>query len=127
MEKQSCIQILRSLALGVDPSTGEVLTESCLKDRHIVKALIKAANAIDPEYKRQQHEIRNKEQKKLGVPWTKEEDYQLLTEFDSNMPIPMIAIEHQRSAGAIKSRLIRFGKLQNPWAENRQFSHGNFG
>lgn len=46
-----------------------------------------------------------------GQIWTELEENKLLDEFDSNMPIADIAIEHGRSIGAIESRLAQLGRI----------------
>ncbi len=46
-----------------------------------------------------------------GKPWDRVEDDQLIASFESGMSIKELALKHQRTAGAIQSRLIRLGKF----------------
>ena len=51
-----------------------------------------------------------------GVPWTIEEEQALKREFATDTPIKDIAARHERSRGAIRSRLIHFELIEPPTA-----------
>lgn len=55
----------------------------------------------------------NPNRPKLGLKWTPEEDQQLRTAFTAKTPYPAIAAAHGRSTGAITSRLVRLGLIQD--------------
>ncbi len=46
-----------------------------------------------------------------GKPWTDEENQTLIADFDGGSTIADLAGNHQHTQGAIRSRLIRLGKL----------------
>jgi hypothetical protein len=104
-------QIIEVLASGVDPATGEVLAEdSPLNDPHVIRALFIAAKALE--------QVGSKAARSAATPgnagksWSEDEDQRLVTAFDANTPVAALARTHERSAGAITSRLIRLGRLQ---------------
>ena len=101
-------EIIRSLAEGVDPTTGEVLpTESVFNSPDVIRALYTiweatASPSTDP--------LRN-----AGKPWTKAEDDKLRDEFSEKLKIFDIAKEHGRSYRAIESRLDHLGLKHRPF------------
>ncbi len=46
-----------------------------------------------------------------GKPWNKEEDEALIRAFDAGTPIQVLATKHERTTGAITSRLLRHGRM----------------
>jgi hypothetical protein len=48
-----------------------------------------------------------------GKPWTEVEDTSLLAEFDKGESIGTIALAHNRTKGAIASRLVRLGRISD--------------
>jgi hypothetical protein len=46
-----------------------------------------------------------------GKPWDGEEDESLVADFESGTAIAELAQMHQRTEGAIRSRLLKLGKL----------------
>lgn len=103
--------IIEALANGINPETGEVLsTQSTLHNPSIIRALFLAAKALDSAEKRAE---RSKAlPNNAGRPWSEDEDQQLLTLFDTDIPINDIAQKHGRTRGAITSRLVRLGRIQ---------------
>lgn len=49
-----------------------------------------------------------------AYPWDAEEDQSLVADFESGTPIKDLAQTHQRTEGAIRSRLMKLGKLAPP-------------
>ena len=96
-------EIVRILADGINPETGELLPEdSVYHSPEVIRALFTILEAVpSPSGK---SSLQN-----AGNPWTDTEEDQLLDEFQSNMKISAIAKEHGRSRGAIESRLERMG------------------
>lgn len=102
--------LLSWLADGVDPFSGEVFPKDhVLQQPQIIRALFHAIRALKSE------PSTSKPKQTLpaaaGKAWKNEEDLQLVQEFDSAMPIAQIADTHQRTRGAISSRLVRLGKI----------------
>src|SRR5881396_3634591 len=82
MEQAQALAIVRSLANGVDPETGEVFpADSAYQRPLMVRALYEAAAALE----RQERFDRRKKQlpAKTGEAWTEEEDRKLLSGFDA--------------------------------------------
>jgi hypothetical protein len=49
---------------------------------------------------------------RIGLRWTEEEDTALILEFKNNIPIPELAMKHQRKQGGIRARLIHLGLIE---------------
>lgn len=109
-------QIVRLLAEGVDPFTGEVLSNECLYNKpDVIRALytvLEAAlqNTEDPKPAQALDPKRN-----AGKPWTELEDDKLREEFVGKVKISDIAKEHGRTYGAIESRLDHLGLKKKPF------------
>lgn len=63
------------------------------------------------DFEKYKEKQREKGAVKAYVPWTKEEDEMLLSEFADHMKLYEIAKAHSRTRGAIKTRLIKLGKI----------------
>ena len=109
-------QVIEVLARGIDPETGEVLPQSSpINSPHVIRALFLAAQALEaPAGKRVRAESAGAASKaaQAGKPWSAEEDDKLTAAFDAGTVVAVLARAHQRTAGAITSRLIRLGRLQ---------------
>ncbi len=102
--------IIEALAEGVDPFTGEELPEGSPYHRpEVIRALFAAAKQL--RCPRPQPQAASDCPARIGSSWTKEEEQQLVREFETEMPLKVIATKHQRTRGAITSRLVRLGKL----------------
>ncbi len=104
-------QIIEVLAGGIDPATGEVLPDdSPLSSPHVIRALFLAAKALEV--------MATKPARAAAAPgnagkaWTEDEDQRLLAAFDAGTPVAELVRAHERTTGAINSRLIRLGRLQ---------------
>lgn len=76
-----------------------------------VRALTLAATVL------KKHQIFTNRQQNLpdraGKPWSEEEDKRLLETYDADTPMNDISILHGRTVGAIKSRLVKHGRIKN--------------
>jgi hypothetical protein len=112
MDLATARQILRALADGVDPGTGEVLDPgSPIESAQVVRALHVALATMD-------REVRNRDRESTlpvnaGKAWTVEQDQALARLFDSGANLAEIAKEFQRTRGSIASRLVRLGKVSD--------------
>ena len=101
-------EIIRALAEGVDPTTGEVLAkESIFNSPDVIRSLYTileatAPKSVDPH-------------RNAGKPWTETEDDKLRDEFAAKMKISDIAKEHGRTYGAIESRLNHLRLKRKPF------------
>ena len=101
-------EIIRSLAEGIDPFTGEVLSKVSVYNKpDVIRALYtileeSAPKPLDP--------YRN-----AGKPWTETEEDMLVKEYHAKMKVSDIAKEHGRTYGAIESRLEHLGLKKKPF------------
>jgi hypothetical protein len=132
MEKDRIVDILRALAAGRDPHTGEPLAGAY---QHVdtVRALYGALDLIagrftgpidattvgkvsppQPQPTPAKPASRSRGASNTGKAWTSEEDERLLAAFDAGRTPQAIAAEHGRSRLAIEARLARFGRMPMP-------------
>jgi len=105
-------QIIEVLAGGVDPATGEVLPDdSPLSNPHVIRALFIAAKALEPTPAKPARPAAATPGN-AGKSWTEEEDQRLVAGFDGGTPVAALARAHERTTGAISSRLVKLGRLQ---------------
>ena len=110
MEQAQALAIVRSLADGVDPESGEMFPpESAYQRPQVVRALYAAAEALD----RSERFERRKAQlpAKTGEPWSEEEDRKLLAAFDAGGVLAELAGAHQRTQTGIRARLVKYGRM----------------
>lgn len=110
MEPSEALRIIRSLADGVDPHTGEIFPDdSPYQHPQVLRALSLAVRAME------RFEDRQRREKLLpanaGKPWNDAEDKVLCEGFDAGLPVSELAQKHRRTEGAIQSRLEKLGKV----------------
>jgi hypothetical protein len=110
MNQSEALSVIRSLANGVDPETGEVFpAESAYQRAQIVRALYAAAEALD---KAERFERRRQQlPAKAGEPWSEDEDRKLLAGFDAGRGLAELAAAHQRTQTGVRARLVKYGRL----------------
>jgi RNA polymerase-binding transcription factor DksA len=112
MDRRRALEILRVLARGEDPTTGEILPEeSPYQHAEVVRALFAAIEALEGQ--RSRATGRRNLPANAGKSWTAEEEARLCEAFDADPSIPALAQAHQRTTGAIKARLIKLGKIED--------------
>jgi len=122
-------QILRSLADGRDPATGERFPpHSPYQQADTVRALFLALDALENAARRARRQANRPEgeparsidpnRPKIGASWSPEEEQQLRDEFAAHKPFPDIASAHGRTVGAITARLVKLGLIEDT-ATNR--------
>ena len=110
MQKSKAIDIIKLLADGVHPMTGEQLDQNhVINEPDVVRALSSAVEALvsEEEKVRRQRNL----PKRVGKPWSEQEDKALINAFDSGIPLGDLVDKHQRTRGAIRTRLVRLGKI----------------
>lgn len=101
-----------NLAGGIDPTTVEVLADdSPLGNPHVIRALFLAAKALELMGNKAERS-QAASPSNAGKAWTDDEDQRLVAAFVAGTPVAAIARAHERTSGAITSRLIRLGRLQ---------------
>ena len=110
MDQAQALAVVRSLANGVDPETGEVFpSESAYQRAQTVRALYAAAEALE---KAERFERRKRElPAKTGEPWSEDEDRKLLAAFDAGRALQELAAAHERTMGAVRARLLKYGRI----------------
>lgn len=107
-DPDEALRILRALSEGQHPLTGEALPEeSCYQSAKVLRALLAGIGALEKAAKKESREL----PAGAGKPWDGEEDQSLVADFESGTPIKDLAQNHQRTEGAIRSRLMKLGKL----------------
>ena len=102
------ISILQGMSEGVDVITGEVI-EGLSED--VKLQLFEMSMYFDERLK--SREAQDSRYPKHGLKWTSEEDEQLLSEYREGRTIKEISEIHNRSNGAIRSRLLGLGVLEH--------------
>ena len=111
MEPDRAIEIVRKLADGVDPFTGERFPSSSpYQHADTVRALYLALDGLD-RVKRSKTRRTGDGPGKAGQPWTKEEEQRVLDQFDAKVDVSGIAQELERTEGAIWARLEKLGRI----------------
>ena len=97
--------MIRALADGVHPVTGELLpAESPIQSPDIICALYAAAKALEAQARTARKAA---QPKNAGEPWTEKEDSALRQKFDRGQAVAEIAQAHGRTPGAITARLVK--------------------
>ncbi len=120
LDIERAIDIVRHLADGVDPHTGEILpAETPYQHADTVRALYRALEAMAASQERSERGAARTRglPPAAGTPWTTEEDDQPRDEIAVRNSIAAIAARHGRTHGAINSRLLRLGLLGAPEGE----------
>jgi len=110
-------QVIDVLARGIDPATGEVLPEdSPLNSPHVIRALFLAAKALELQAGKRERPpsagTADTKPANAGKAWAEDESQRLAAAFNAGASVADLAKTHQRSTGAITSRLIRLGLMQ---------------
>ena len=111
MEHDTALGILKALADGIDPSTGERFAPgSPYQNPDTIRALCYAVQALESRT-RNRSEPQKNQLENAGRPWSDEEEARLGTAFESGKTVLDLAQEHKRSRIAIEARLVKLGKI----------------
>jgi hypothetical protein len=110
MQLDAALPIVRALADGVNPVTGEAYPEhSPYAEPRTLRALYSAVDLMQREVEREKR--RERLPANFGKPWTEGEDRMLAAEFDAGASMPEIARKHERTQSSIRLRLEKLGKI----------------
>jgi len=112
MERDKALGILKALADGVDPVTGEQFAAgSPYQEPDTVRALYCAVQALENPTRTSERSAQKSPPENAGRPWSDEEEARLAAAFESGKAILDLAQEHKRSRIAIEARLVKLGKI----------------
>ena len=108
MDLQRAKEIIENLADGINPLTGEVLSDndSC-NQVDVVRAFYAILNHLD-EKKPKKNLPAN-----AGKPWTKEDEDLLVSLYRSGTPKREICKTMQRTESGVAARLVHLGIIDN--------------
>jgi len=110
MEIQEALNIVRKLASGLHPATGEALPgESVYHHPQAVRALHCAITAL--EFQQERERARRFLPANAGKTWSNQEDAQICDELRRGINFEGIAKAHNRTVGSIIARLVCLGKI----------------
>jgi DNA-binding NarL/FixJ family response regulator len=110
MEIQEALKIMKALADGVNPETGEILPGDLIyQNPQNVRALHRAVCAL--EYVEDRERNKRLLPRNAGKPWSTQEEAQVCDELRSGTDFQQIARTHNRSVASIVARLVRLGKV----------------
>ena len=111
MDDLTAAGIVKALAAGAHPTTGERLADLVvLQQPDVVCALQLAADSLETRTRRERRQPslpRN-----AGKPWTHEEDERLLASFDGGATVGQLVAQHERTRAGIEARLVKHGRLE---------------
>ena len=110
MDIQQALKIVKALADGHDPHTGEELP-LCgpYQQPDVIRALFEAVKALEHEAWRERR--RKLLPQNVGKPWNPDEDQRLIERFSAGNDVEALAALHLRTTNGIRERLVRLGKL----------------
>ncbi len=110
MELSEASRIIKALADGINPYTGELLeADNICQQPQTIRALYTLLQAVsEPE---PTSKSTDKPQRQ-GQAWDHQEDQKLVALYKKNVPISALAGKHKRSKVAIKSRLKHLGLIE---------------
>lgn len=114
MDIEKATGIIKALADGVDPLTGEVLPGTHLCQRgDLIRAFHVALGFLEREARRERRlkQARLTLPRNTGQAWSHDEDRLLLARYRSGSSIKDLAAVHARTERAIEARLERLGVL----------------
>lgn len=106
MEIHEALEIVRKLADGLHPETGQTLPGDCLYQHpQAVRALQHALGALETQHQRLR--VRRSLPPNAGKVWTDYEDAQLTEQLRRGITLQEIAKAHNRREGSIVARILR--------------------
>ncbi|MFL6605782.1 MAG: hypothetical protein ACJ8R9_31275 [Steroidobacteraceae bacterium] len=110
MNAKRARSILNSLIQGLDPVTGNELSEdSVLHNAEVLRALLVGAEAIE---EREGRETRRAAQPaNVRNRWTADEEKQLIVSFQGGEPLQAISDRHGRTVRGVEARLVKLGLM----------------
>ena len=121
MQTADALKVIRALADGVNPLTGQIFDEDSLyQNPMIIRALFKAVEGLEYLEIREQRAGRKRADlpENAGKPWRDGEMKLLVSEFNSGLTYKQMAEKHKRTEGAILACLEKLGKIKRKYERN---------
>jgi hypothetical protein len=110
MHLESALPIVKALADGINPVTGEQYPEgSPYAEPRAMRALFSAIDLMQREVEKERR--RERLPSNFGKPWNEGEDRAVVEAFDAGVALPELARRHARTQGSIRLRLEKLGKI----------------
>jgi hypothetical protein len=110
MHLESALPIVKALADGINPVTGEQYPEgSPYAEPRAMRALFSAIDLMQREVEKERR--RERLPANFGKPWNEGEDRAVAEAFDAGVALTELARRHARTQGSIRLRLEKLGKL----------------
>lgn len=110
MQIETALPIVKALADGVNPVTGEPYPEdSPYAEPRALRALFCAVDHLQREVEKERR--RERLPANFGKPWNEGEDQAIASAFDAGVALADMARKHARTQGSIRLRLEKLGKL----------------
>ena len=110
MDVDQALKIVKALADGADPHTGEELPfVGPYQQPDVIRALFLASRILEREAWRERR--RKQLPANVGKAWQADEDQQLMERFTQGHGVDALASLHLRTPNGIRERLVRLGKL----------------
>ena len=114
MDIEKSLAIVKALAEGTNPFTGEVLDAAHVcQQPDAVRALVHAVAELERIARKERALQRSRLTlpENTGKAWSIDEDRMLLTRFRNGLAVKDMAAMHNRTAGAIRARLEKLGQV----------------
>lgn len=114
MNLESALPIIKALADGINPVTGEAYSEELLRasifgEPRVLRALFTAVDLMQREVDRERRKARLPAN--FGKPWDEVEEQFLRTAFNAAKPIREMATALQRTEGSVRLKLEKMGLI----------------
>jgi len=112
MELKDAIDIVKTLARGINPTTGEMYpADSLYNHPQIIRAFYTLLERVpkpkkSPEERREENVVKGFP-KNAGLPWREEERTAVAESFRNGVAVDQLATIHERTKTAIVAELIR--------------------
>jgi hypothetical protein len=113
MNRDQVVNVLKSLANGIDPASGAPIPLDVFQSAETVQALAAASELLE------NGRSRNPSLPAAGSRWDEAEDARLSSEFDAGMSVAQIALQHGRTSSAITLRLVKLGRIDPATVQSR--------
>ena len=126
MKLEEVKKVLKALASGIHPETGEVLSEdSVINSPLVIRALHAALKALDTDPVKSIKTPGKDKPLKHGRTWSERDETELNRLFDTKMQVKEIAQTLNRTAVSVAGRLVKLGRIENRFCVSASANDGD--